>query len=208
MSVVTLNAESRQPGKRGTKDVRAAGNVPCVIYGKAQEPIHFQVPVLALRDLIYTNENHTVEVTLDGTTHQCIVKALTFHPVTDAPQHVDFLALEPGLPVVLTVPVQLKGTPKGQIQGGRTRHVLKNVRIKCLPKDLPASLDVDVSDLKIGDTIHISDLGIEGVEFLSSQNQTIVTIARPKGGLEAGEDEDDEGTETPDASSTEEAVNA
>jgi len=192
MSVVTLNADPRQPGKRGTKDVRAAGNVPCVIYGKAQEPVHFQVPTLALRDLIYTNENHTVEVHLDGQTYECIVKQLTFHPVTDQPQHVDFLALEPGVAVVLTVPVQLKGTPKGQIQGGRTRHVLKKARIKCLPKDLPASLDVDVSELEIGDTIHIRDIGFDGVEFLTSADQTIVTIARPKGGLVAADEDGEE----------------
>lgn len=189
MSVITLKAEARNVGKKGTKAVRKSGGVPCVLYGKAQEPVSFAVPEIDLKDLIYTSEVHKVSVELDGQSWACFMKDIDFHPVTDRPLHADFQVLVPGETVIVTVPVRLVGTPKGQLQGGRTRQVLKEAEIMCTPEHMPSSIKVDVSDLAIRDTIHVRDLSIDGVEFVAHPGQTVVVIASPKGGLAADEED-------------------
>ena len=118
MESIVLNVESRDLGKKGAKAVRNAGNVPCVLYGPEMDPVHFQVAELALRPLIFTHETHTVEIHMDGESWDCILRAIDFHPVTDRPIHVDFQRLTAGQVIRVTVPVQLVGTPAGQLEGG------------------------------------------------------------------------------------------
>ncbi|MEM8601847.1 MAG: 50S ribosomal protein L25, partial [Bacteroidota bacterium] len=83
MDVIKLDAQARDLGKSATKAVRRDGEVPCVLYGPHQEPVHFRVPKLALRPLIFTAEMHRVEVDLSGQTYECILKKVDYHPVSD-----------------------------------------------------------------------------------------------------------------------------
>lgn len=194
MSAITLQAEARDTGKKGTKAVRRAGGVPCVLYGKTQDPVTFAVTEMSLRDLIYTSEVHKVKVELNDQSWDCFMKDITFHPVTDRPLHADFQMLVEGENVIVTVPVRLQGTPKGQLQGGRTRHVLKEAQILCTPEHMPSSINVDISDLDIRESIHVRDLDIAGVQFMSVPGQTVVVVAPPKGGM-GGDEEEAEGAE-------------
>lgn len=195
MSAITLQAEARDTGKKGTKAVRREGGVPCVLYGKAQDPVTFAVSEMSLKDLIYTSEVHKVKVELGGQSWNCFMKDISFHPVTDRPLHADFQMLVDGEKVIVTVPVRLTGTPKGQLQGGRTRQVMKEAQIICMPEHMPSSISVEVSGLDIRDSIHVRELNIPGVEFMAEPGQTVVVIASPKGGMTDEEGEETEETE-------------
>jgi len=180
MEVIKLEAQIRETGRRASKLLKREGNVPCVLYGEGMEPVHFHVPQLSLRPLIYTNQMHTVSLEADGQVYDCIVRALDFHPVSDHPVHVDFQILKAGKVVRVKVPFHFEGTPIGQLEGGDTIVVLNETEIECLPKDIPNSLSVNVEDLQIGDTIHISDLDFPGITILAADRQTIVSVVGGK----------------------------
>lgn len=180
MDAITLEAQDRGVGKKAARAVRRAGNVPCVLYGHHTDPISFQIPEASLKQLIYTTETHVVSVKLDGKEFSCILKDADLHPVTDRPLHADFMVLEAGEKVSLVVPIRFEGTPIGQKEGGNTQVILHELEVRCLPKDIPSHIDVDIADLSIGDAIHIEDLVVEGVELLGRPEQTVVTVVAPR----------------------------
>ncbi|MEM9998451.1 MAG: 50S ribosomal protein L25 [Bacteroidota bacterium] len=195
MDVIKLDAQARDLGKSATKAVRRDGEVPCVLYGPHQEPVHFRVPQLALRPLIFTAQMHRVEVALGDATYECILKKVDYHPVSDDPLHADFLALDAGEAVALRIPVRLTGSAPGVKAGGRLVQALNFLEISCLPKDIPSVVEVDVSELKIGDTVHVDALSVPEAEILTDPRRTVATVAAPKRGglLDDEEGEDAEG---------------
>lgn len=187
MDTITITAAPREAGKKGAKAVRRAGNVPCVLYGPHVEPVVFQVPELALKPLVYTAEMHVVKIQLDGKSWEAVVKAVDFHPVTDRPIHADFVALTRGEAITIAVPVQFQGTPVGQREGGDTQLLAHELSVRCLPKDIPSHITVDIANLQIGESIHVRDLNVPNVEFLDSPDKAIVSVVPPRGGLAAEE---------------------
>lgn len=209
MQTITLAAQPRDTGKKATKAVRATGLVPCVLYGSHTEPVHFAVETLELRPLIFTTETYRVEMSVDGETHEAIVKEIAYHPVTDQPVHVDFLALTRGEALTMTVPVHLEGASVGVKAGGVLSQPLTDLEIRALPKDIPGHISVDVSGLEVGESIHVSDLSVgEAIEVLTDAGRTVAVVSAPRamveedagevaaadllaeGGLETGEGED------------------
>lgn len=180
MEAITLEAQDRGVGKKAARAVRRAGNVPCVLYGHHTDPISFQLPEASLKQLIYTTETHVVNVKLDGKEWSCIMKDADLHPVTDRPIHADFLVLEEGEMVTLIVPIRYHGTPIGQKEGGNTQVILHEVEVRCLPKDIPSHIDVEIGELAIGDAVHIEDLHVEGGELQGRPEQTVVTVVPPR----------------------------
>lgn len=191
MEAITLEAQDRDVGKKATRAVRRAGNVPCVLYGHHTDSVSFQIPEASLKQLIYTTETHVVNVKLDGKEYSCILKDADLHPVTDRPIHADFLVLEAGEMVTLVVPVRYHGTPLGQKEGGNTQVILHEIEVRCLPQDIPAHIEVDIAGLNIGDAIHIEDLEVEGAEIIGRPEQTVVTVVAPRA-LEEVEEEEEE----------------
>jgi len=190
MEAITIEAQEREVGKKAARSVRRAGNVPCVLYGHHTDPVAFQVPELQLNKLVYTTEAHVVEIRLDGRKFSCIMKEADFHPVTDRAIHADFQVLEKGEKITLTIPIKLHGTPIGQKEGGDTQVVLHEVEVRCFPANIPSHIDLDISELNIGDSIHIENLVTEGIELLGQPTQTVVTVVPPRV-LEAEEEEDE-----------------
>ena len=190
MDVITLEVVPRESGKKHARAVRREGNVPCVLYGHHVEPTIFQVPELDLNPLIYTNQNYLVKIELDGESWECIIKDIDFHPVTDRPMHADFQVLQEGEKVTMTVPVRYAGIPVGQTEGGQTAYIVTELDIRCLPKDIPSHITVDVSELSIGDALHVGELELEGIEILALDRQTLVTVVPPR--MLAVEEEEEE----------------
>ena len=180
MDVIEIEAKAREAGKKAARAARRDGEVPCVLYGRQVDAVSFQVPELSLRPLIYTDETHRVLIKVDGEEWECIMKDVVMHPVTDRPRHADFQVLQQGELITLTVPIQYHGTPVGQNEGGDTQVVMNEIEVRCLPKDIPSHIDVDISGLDIGDALHVSDLTTEGVEFGSAPGQTLVTVVVPR----------------------------
>lgn len=180
MDAIKIEGQPRETGTRAARAIRREGMVPCVLYGHRAEPISFKVPELALHPLIYTDETHVVTVEVDGQSFQCIMKDVNFDPVKDRPRHADFQVLTAGEKVTITVPVQYHGTPVGQTDGGDTQFVVHELTVRCLPKDIPSHIDVDVAHLAIGDAIHVGDLDLDALEFITPDRQTLVTVVPPR----------------------------
>ena len=181
MQTLTLNVQPRELGKKAVKAVRREGRVPCVLYGSHTEPVHFSVPVLDLRPLIHTSETYIVVVELDGEEYECIVKTVDFHPVSDMPVHLDFQALTRGEAITVTIPIRLEGMAAGVKDGGNLSQPLYELEIRCMPKDIPGHISVDVSDLNIGDSLHVSDIELgEAIELLTDPARTLVNVAAPR----------------------------
>lgn len=181
MQTLTLNVQPRELGKKAVKAVRREGRVPCVLYGSHTEPVHFSVPVLDLRPLIHTSETYVVVVELDGEEYECIVKTVDFHPVSDMPVHLDFQALTRGEAITVTIPIRLEGMAAGVKDGGNLSQPLYELEIRCMPKDIPGNISVDVSNLNIGDSLHVSDIELgEAIELLTDPARTLVNVAAPR----------------------------
>jgi len=191
MDTITLEAASRETGKKATKAVRNNNNVPCILYGPDTDPVPFQVAINDLNRLIYQRTTPILSIEVDGESWNCIMKTYDLHPVTDRPIHADFQVLTEGRPITLTVPIRYEGIPQGQKEGGDTQYNLREVNVRCLPSDIPDEIRVNVEDLEVGDSIHFYDLEVEGVEFQVRPEQTIVTVVAPR--LEVlPEDEEEE----------------
>ncbi len=193
MEIYKLEAKPRAVGKKAARAVRRNKEVPCVLYGHGVEPMAFATPEKELNPIVFTSEMHRVQVTLGGKKWPCIVKSIDFHPVSDRPIHVDFQVLKQGEKLTLVLPIRYLGTPIGQRDGGEVRAVIHELEVSVLPKDIISHIDVDVSDLKIGDSLQVSDLDLPGIEILAPENQTLITVLAPR--AEVSEEEEAEGLE-------------
>ena len=190
MQSITLDARPRETGKKAAKAVRREGLVPCVLYGSHTEPVHFAVETLALRPLIHTAETYRVGITVEGQDHEAIVKETVFHPITDAPIHVDFLALTKGEALTMTIPIRLEGTPRGVKAGGILSQPLNDLEIRALPKDIPGHVSIDISSLDVGESLHVEELSLGGdIEVLTDPQRTLATVTAPRALVEDDEPE-------------------
>jgi large subunit ribosomal protein L25 len=161
--------------KQETKQLRAEGKVPCVLYG-GKEQYHFSAPVLALKPLVYSPEVYTVDLDLDGTIHKAVMKDLQFHPVNDRLLHIDFLEVSDDKKVIIDIPVIITGSAIGVRQGGTLRTKMRKLKVSALPKDLPDNVTIKIDDLNIGDSVLVSDMKMNGVEFLDRPNNAITAV--------------------------------
>lgn len=166
-------------GRRSAMDARAESMVPCVLYGDG-ENIHFEVANSAIKNLVYTPNVYKVHVTVNGATHECLMREIQFHKVTDEILHIDFLKLNPAKKVTCVVPVKLEGQSIGVKNGGKLVQRLKKLSIKALPKDLVDKATLDITDREINKTARIGDINIANVEVLGSKSIPIATIASPR----------------------------
>ena len=174
-SLAITGARRAAQTKQENKSLRAQGMVPCVLYG-GKEQIHFSVPALTLKKLVYSPDVHLVDLEIDGTKHQAVMKELQFHTVNDRLLHIDFLEVADNKKVIVDVPVRLKGTPTGVRAGGQMLHKMRKLKISALPKDLPDQFELKVDDMEIGHTIRVRDMKLDGVNFLDIPAAAIVAV--------------------------------
>ena len=194
MKTVQLSGSPRASvGKKDAKAVRNAGGVPCVLYGSGEQT-YFSVRDVDIEKIVFSPDVFQVELDINGTKKKGIIQELQIHPVTDKVLHVDFLELEDGKPVKLGIPITLSGRSKGVLNGGRLQQVFRRLKVKGLPKDIPAAVDIDITNLRIGESRRVSDLNVPGVELLDAQNAVVVSVKMARGAVDLDEDEE-EGTE-------------
>ncbi len=182
MNEVVLNVNSRPSGKRAAKDVRQSGRIPGVYYRKGSEPIAISSDSRAIRPVVYTKDVRVVKLHVDGADNalDCILKDVTFDPVTDVITHFDLHGFSEDAFMNFEVPVRLVGTAIGQRDGGLIQHVIHKLDVKCMPKDLPSHIDVDLTPLKINQSVHIGDLKVPGVILTGNKELAIVSLAPPR----------------------------
>jgi large subunit ribosomal protein L25 len=197
MKSITINGSKRESvGKKATKALRNAGQVPCVLYG-GDQPVHFSAAELAFSKLIYTPNAHTVVIALGDVSYNAVLQDIQFHPVSDAILHIDFYQLFDDKEIAMDIPVILNGIPLGVRAGGVLRRNRRKLRIKALPTNLPDNVQIDISGLKIGDKVSISELLNDAYNFLHSDNTVVCQVKQSRVTIELDEEEeeDEEGAE-------------
>jgi large subunit ribosomal protein L25 len=191
-------------GSKYAKAERKAGNVPCVVYG-GEAPIHFSAPVLAFKGLVYTAEAKTAKITIGDTSVEAVIQDMQFHPVTDQLMHIDFIQLVEGKPVTMNIPVVLNGQARGVLNGGKLKTILRQLSVRAIPGQFPDSIELDITELRIGKSIRVSDVTPSGYEILNADTAVIVTVKKARGAMD-DEDEDEEGSAEEGAEATAEAA--
>ena len=187
MKSVPLNAFPRTVARRsGVRTLRAAGRIPAVIYGRQAEPQNLEVEGQALHDLLHhsASENLLVDLTVDKDARAkrlALVQEIQHHPLSGQVLHIDFHEIQENEKVTINVPVEPVGEAAGVKTGGGTlEHVLHKIRVRCLAKDLPETINIDVSALEIGRAIHIGEIPpIPGVEILGDKTAPVFAVAAP-----------------------------
>ena len=213
MKSITINGSQRESvGKKATKALRNAGQVPCVIYG-GDKPLHFSSPELAFSKLVYTPNAHTVVITLDnGEKYNAVMQDIQFHPVTDRIIHVDFYQIFENKQITMEIPVKTVGSSKGVMNGGNLRMPYRKLKVKAIPSKLPDFIEIDITELKIGSKFYITELKNDDYKFLHPDNTVVYQVRRSRLAIVDVEDEDEvegeEGTEAGDVPATEQAGDA
>jgi large subunit ribosomal protein L25 len=162
-------------GKKATKAERVVDNVPCVLYGVA-ENVHFTTTVSEIRKLVYTPEVFVVNLEIDGKVTKAIMKALQFHPVTDKVLHLDFLAISEDKPVVVNLPVKLEGLAEGVKAGGKLALEMRNLKVKGLYTQIPENIVIDVTELGLGKSIQVAKVSVPNLEILNAKNAVVAQV--------------------------------
>ena len=177
--VIKIEAGKRALGKKSDrKDLRKGFMIPGIIYGDGVEgtPVQFNAPDFMKAYKQSIGELAIFNIVVDGVEHRCILKAKQIHPVTRNIIHVDFLLLNPGHEVSLSLPIKFVGDPVGLQMGGIVDVIVRNLSIACLPKDIPEDVEVDISALEIGDSLHIKDIKVPNVKIKDSDDKTIIVV--------------------------------
>ena len=197
MEIVSFKAETRSEiGTRGAKISRREGKVPCVLYGGGITE-YFTVVPSQVKHLVYTADFKLASIDINGTEHKCILQDIQMHPVTDEIVHIDFLALQDGIPIKVEIPVAFKGDSPGIKAGGSLVQTMRKIKIKVNPVDLMDKLYVSIEGLELGQSVRVKDIEIgDNVEVLSSLVTPIAQIAVPRAlksedAAEGEEEEDD-----------------
>ena len=182
MENIILKANKRNTDTKAEKNnLRNSGKVPGIFYMKTHESVPLFVTEKEINPLVFTSDTHIISLQMDGyEEHECIIKDVQFDPITDKVLHFDPLGLTKGEVFQLEVPVQLHGNPVGVKEGGIIQHSIHKLEIECLPKDIPQHIDIDITNLKLGDAFHVKDLSLENITILTPKDTVIVTITHPK----------------------------
>ena len=166
--------------KSVTKQIRAEGNVPCVLYG-AEDHVHFYSPAYLINKLTNTTEVYYIMVDVEGKEYRCILQEVQYHPVSDMIIHADFRELTPGKKVKMEIPIKLVGTSPGIIAGGVLVRKRRKVQVHALPKDMPQEIELDISALELGKSLKVKDLHVENGEIMVPERITVVSVEIPRG---------------------------
>ena len=186
-------------GKQSARDLRRKGEIPAVLYGRAQDTVSIQLNARAFNQFLRTyGENVVINMAIgEGNTETVVIKEIQRHPVEKQTLiHADFIRISLDEPVTSAVPVVLEGNPPGVQKGGVLEFPLRHVSLHCLPMRTPTDISVDVGELDIGDSIYVSDLSLaEDIEILDEPQRIIATVSQPRVQLEEETPELEEGEE-------------
>ena len=183
MRQIELVAQKRNAfGKGATRNLRRSGIVPGVLYGRNQDTISVQINAHTFRRFLRTNgENMLIDLNIDEHgTETVLIKELQRHPVKRNLIHADFIRISLDEPVTTQVPITLVGSATGVQEGGVLTFLHRQLSVSCLPLLIPEEIQVDISEMDIGDAIRIEDLTLdEGVENLEDPQAQIVSVVPP-----------------------------
>ena len=178
-------------GKKDAAALRNAEMVPCVLYGQGEQP-HFAVKRNDIEKIVFSPDVFQVELEIEGKKAKGIIRELQQHPTKGTVQHVDFLELNEAKSVRVGLPVRLTGSSRGVMAGGKLMQTFRRLTVVGLPSDLPEAIVLDITKLKIGKSIRVSQIEIPGVKFLDPANAVVVAVKMARGAVKPADDDDDE----------------
>ena len=189
MAIVSFNATARdQAGKGAARTLRSKGFIPAVIYGHGRDPQALSLNARDLDKLLghIQAESTVIEVSVGGTTSKTLIREIQRHPIKRQILHVDFQALVAGEKVTVSIPIVLEGIPEGvRLGGGVLDQTLRELEIEVDPSSIPDHIEFDVTNMVIGDSVHVSDLKMpEGVEVLDDPETSVAVLAAPRAVIE------------------------
>lgn len=211
MANTVIKAELRtKAGKGSSRAIRREGRLPAVVYGAKKEVAAITVDFVDIQKLLNTGAflSTTYDIEIDGGKKEMVLpRDVQFHPVSDWPMHIDFLRLAQDATIAIMVPVNFLNEEEapGIKQGGIINAVRYEIELECPANAIPESIDIDLTGLELGDSVHISDITLpEGVKsVIDDRDFTIATIAAPSG---LKSDEEDEAAEGEDGEEEEHSV--
>ena len=161
METISVRASSREikneKKKSNLKKIRVDGLVPGVLYG-CGECTHFVVPAMALRGIVYSSKKYIIDLDLDGVKHECIVKEIQFHPVSDMILHIDLLKVDGKKKVEVDVNIYSEGIAAGSRSGGTVKQKMRKIKLVGFPKDIPSEVVIDITKMNLGEAFRVGDL--------------------------------------------------
>ncbi len=184
ITTVSLAAERRESnGKGPARQLRMTGRVPAVIYGRGRESESVSVAGADVDKLLagHAASSTIIELGVEGNSVKVLIREVQRHPVRRNITHLDFFEIHEGETVTVTLPIHVEGIPDGVRNGGGTLdQVLREVLIAVLPRHIPERVDLDVTELAIGQSLHVSDLVIEDAKILTDLGKTICSVIAPR----------------------------
>ena len=183
MSLIPLSASRRETlGKGGARKARAAGQIPAVLYGHGETPIAVAVQARDFEVALRTHKggNPIVNLAVSGGEFTALIRDVQYDPVSHHILHLDFQHISLTETIEVKVAVHLNGLPLGVKDGGGILEtILRELDVRCLPTAIPSAIQVDVSHLNIGDSVHVRDVTAEGITILNDIDETIATVVPP-----------------------------
>ncbi len=205
MKTIAIKGDARKDlGKSATKQVRAAGQVPCVLYG-AGENLHFSVYESDFSNLVYTPNTYLVRLDIEGKQVIAKLQDIQFHPVSEAIIHADFYALNLDNPVDLKLPIQVVGNSPGVRAGGKLQVKIRKLAVRGLIQNLPDFIEVNIDSLEIGKSVRVRELNVENVELMDTPENSVVSVVVTRAARSAAAGAEEEGEETTEETAEAEA---
>ncbi|MCA0376587.1 MAG: 50S ribosomal protein L25 [Gemmatimonadetes bacterium] len=185
MASVSLNATVRaESGKGAARKIRQAGNIPAVIYGHGREPQSLTLNARETERLLkgIATSSTVIDLAIDSKVARSLIREIQRHPFKRSILHIDFQELVAGETVSVKCPIVYVGTPEGvRLEGGILDQIMHELHIEVDPSNIPNHIDVDVSGVKLGKSMHVSDLTLSaGITVLDEPGATICVVAAPK----------------------------
>jgi large subunit ribosomal protein L25 len=210
MESVELKASRREgTGKQVTRKLRATGAIPAVLYGSGAEPQSLQIDKVELDRIFREHAGGNFILNLEVEKEKpvmTIIRETQRHPVSGQLVHLDFQRVSTDKPIAVQVPVRLVGESPGVKDfGGVLEFVLRELEVSCLPLEIPDEVVVDISEMLLNDSIHVADLDLPNIEFITETERTIVSVSMPRIQKSAAEIEAEEAEEAEAAEAAEAA---
>jgi large subunit ribosomal protein L25 len=180
-----MNATVRAPGKHTSRGLRTTRHIPCVVYGPKTKPLNFSIHENDAVKYARTAFENSI-LTLDSTDSslkglKVLRKSIDIHPVSRRPVHIDFFAPDMTKAVRVSVEVRITGKAKGTAEGGLVSMVRRDVEIECLPLEIPSFFELDVTEMGLNESMHVSDIKFPpNLKVITTQDETIVSCAEVK----------------------------
>jgi large subunit ribosomal protein L25 len=175
-------------GKGVARSLRSSGRVPAIIYGHGREPQSLSIDTRELEKLLshISAENTVIDLTVDGKSARTLIREIQRHPFKRQILHVDFQELVAGEKVIVRLPIVLMGVPAGvRMDGGVLDQTLRELEVEVDPSNIPNHVEVDVTELHIGSSVHVSDITLpEGVEIVGDGDASVCVVSAPRAAVE------------------------